>query len=436
MDAPFPDSRLNARARLLLRELIQSPAPDSTPQQTTPGSAAWAHAVGRFRFFDNDRVSLPALYQPCIAALQGLIPKSTRALVLHDVSVLDYSHHDRKEDLIAVGNGAGYGYELCTSLVLSAQGDPLGPLSAELRTAHGLLSSQTDSVLPFTDHLEQAQRAAQYARAVLPERELVHIGDREFDDLALLRSLGDQSFVIRAQHLKRRVLQDGRESSLKSVTDSLPLIPMGTVERREKTAMRTYSVFIAETKVILHGLSQRGVATKRSRPQPGIPLAVRVVVTELRSDAKSPLRWVLLTNLSDSLEHVVQLYLWRWRIERLFYLVKCGFQLEQWNQESGDRIARRLGITHLAAMVLYQLQSQESAPDASALLRTLASMGGWLGRKRDPIGPIVLMRGMMRLLSTLELLDQYGEAELRQLAARLRPGHPDPSTPSDGGGCV
>ena len=269
MDAPFPDSRLNARARLLLRELIQSPAPDSTPQQTTPGSAAWAHAVGRFRFFDNDRVSLPALYQPCIAALQGLIPKSTRALVLHDVSVLDYSHHDRKEDLIAVGNGAGYGYELCTSLVLSAQGDPLGPLSAELRTAHGLLSSQTDSVLPFTDHLEQAQRAAQYARAVLPERELVHIGDREFDDLALLRSLGDQSFVIRAQHLKRRVLQDGRESSLKSVTDSLPLIPMGTVERREKTAMRTYSVFIAETKVILHGLSQRGVATKRSRPQPG-----------------------------------------------------------------------------------------------------------------------------------------------------------------------
>ena len=45
----------------------------------------------------------------------------------------------------------------------------------------------------------------------------------------------------------------------------------------------------------------------------------------------------------------------------------------------------------------------------------VATLGGWLGRKRDRMGPIVLMRGMLLLLGMLSALETYGPAELQRL---------------------
>lgn len=179
-------------------------------------------------------------------------------------------------------------------------------------------------------------------------------------------------------------------------------------------------MYAAEKEVELFAPSLRGVAQKKAAPQAGPPIRVRVVVAELRAPDKKPVRWVLLTNLKDPLPDVVQIYVWRWRVERLFYLVKHGFKLEDWHEENGERISKRLGLVNLAAMLIFQLQAAEGDPELQELLERIAVMGGWLGRKRDPIGPIVLMRGMFALLCTLEALKEYGPLELRNLEKTLR----------------
>lgn len=418
--APLGDKRRNKRAIKLVKSFLQHRGGPGSVGETKNKRCGMKHAMGKFRFLDNADVLRPALYAPVHTALGELVPRGERALVIHDLSVVDYSRHERKEDLIPVGNGRGYGYELYTALVLGKDGQPLGPVQVELLTTAGLLSSEAAEPLAYQGHHEQVERGILRAEAVLPERELVEVADREFDELQLMRLLSTRKMVIRAQHLSRKVRVSGRETKLSKVVDALPLSPMGTVTRREKRKLVTYRMYAAETEVELYGPSLRGVAQKRNPPQAGAPIRVRVVVTELRAPGKKPLRWVLLTNLQDALEDVVQIYVWRWRVERLFFLVKHGFKLEDWHEENGERISKRLGLVNLAAMLIYQLQAAEGDPEIKELLERIAVMGGWLGRKRDPIGPIVLMRGMFALLCTLEALQEYGADELRNLEKTLR----------------
>src|SRR5262245_31627799 len=121
-------------------------------------------------------------------------------------------------------------------------------------------------------------------------------------------------------------------------------------KRRQDLTTKEYDLYQGETEVVFDGKSLRGVASKGQNPQAGEPLTVRVVVTELRREGEDTLRWVLLTNLKDSVSQVVRGYLARWLVERLFFLKKIGFKLESWHQENGNRIARRLALVQLAAM--------------------------------------------------------------------------------------
>jgi Transposase DNA-binding/Transposase DDE domain len=417
MAAPLGDERRNKRALEIVTALMQGGEPGAADHVHAPGEAdTWAHAMGCFRFFQNPHVLLPNLYEPCRAALAQLVQVGSRAYVAYDVSPVDYSHHETKDDRIQVGNERGRGYELFSALVIDDQGRPLGPVMQELRTAQGCRSSEAYEPLPFVGHYEQAERGIRAARFHLPDRDLVSVMDREFDDLALQRWLGDTSSksVIRAQHMDRKVLLDGRPTTLRNAVRAAHRVIAGTVERESKV----YEMRLAETRVTFHGRSWRG--SKRGlRPTKGKPLPVRVVIVDLYYHGRRAHQWVLLTNGDDPAEKIATIYTWRWRIERLFFLIKVGIHLTRWGEQNGERIARRLALSCLAAMAIYQLQSLPPDPEKLALIRRIAKLGGWYGRKRDPIGPIVLMRGMLRFLETLALIEEVGVDALRAAGAEL-----------------
>jgi hypothetical protein len=416
--APLGDSRRNDRALEIVTSLIQGREAHANDGVHVPGEAgAWAHTMGCFRFFKNDALALPNLYEPCRSALAQLVPPGGRAYVVYDISPVDYSHHAAKNDRIQVGNKYGRGYELFSALVLDEEGRPLGPVVQEIHAADGCLSSEASTPFPFVDHYEQVERAMRAADFHLPDRDLVGIMDREFDDVALERWISDTSrkHVIRAQQMDRNVLLWGRPTTLRNAVRAAPRCVAGTVEREGTT----YKLRLAETYVTLHGPSYRGVKRGEQRKK-GEPLPVRVVIADLyKSNGRRAYQWVLLTNLSEPAEHIVRIYAWRWRVERLFFLTKVGMHLETWGEQNAERIARRLALSGLAAMVIYQLQSLPPDPVKTTVLRRIAAIGGWLGRKRDPIGPVVLMRGMSRFLETMALLELYGLDGLCAMAEAL-----------------
>jgi hypothetical protein len=404
------DLRRNERAVLLVSSIIQGQTSDTN---ATPGAARaspWAHSMGAFRFYNNEAVSLPAMYGAVKTALGALVPIGSRCYVAHDFSVVDFTKHNDKADRVQVGNEAGRGYDLYAALVLDACGRPLGPVVTELRNAHGCLSSESCEVVAFVDHFGQVERGVTAAQTQLAGRELVHLMDREFDDVALQRVLVGAygSYVIRAQHLSRMVRWQGATTKLSLVAKVLARMSAGEVERDGKR----YERFIGETVVTFERPSLRG-RKRGAKPKKGPPIDVRIVVTELRGIGhREHHEWVLLTNVADSAEAVVEAYLARWRIERLFYLTKVGLRLERWRQESAEAIARRLALTMLAAMVIYQLLISKDEP----AVREIAKLGGWLGRKNDCLGPVVMMRGTLLLVASLCAVAQHGVARLVQMA--------------------
>lgn len=404
------DSRRGERAMRIVAGIVRGQTSDTNAATPTGQGTPWAHAMGGYRFFNNDDVSLVQIFAPTRAALASLVRAHQRVLVVHDFSVVDYSKHTEKKDRIQVGNESGLGYDLYTALVLDAEGRPLGPVAVELHTAKGRLSSEHKQPVAFVDHLSQAEDGVAAAMRHLPGRELVHVADREFDDVLFQRRLDAQGqlYVIRALNLGRSVLCAGTRRPLRKVASELAKTMIGTVEHDGKT----FEQWVGEQTVTFDRPSLRG-RKHGARPIKGDPLDVRVIATELRGVGTTDhYEWVLLTSLKDPIEDVVAIYRARWRIERLFYFTKVGLRLEQWRQQSGEATARRLAITMLAAMAIYQLK----ASGDQDTLKAVATMGGWLGRKRDALGPVVLMRGILVMLATLDTLAEHGVHELIRLA--------------------
>ena len=322
--APLGHKPRNTRAASLVAGMLQGHAANSHGATAGSTMASPADTLGAYRFLDHEALSLPRLYQPLQVALRERTAATERLYVLHDLSPVDYTRHHRKEDLCPIGDGRGYGYELFSSLVLNAEGKPLGSSVVEFRTCRGHLSSQSESVLPFVDHYDQVERATVEAERILPGRQLVHVADREFDELRLMQTCSSTLFVFHAQHLNRQVRHGGQLMSLRQATHSVPLTEVGTVERRVGQGQQRYTVRRGETSVTMKGPSVRGVSRKRNRPQPGQPLRLHAVVTELRAAGHKTLRWILLTNLQDSIDQVVLAYLFRWKIERLSFCARSA----------------------------------------------------------------------------------------------------------------
>ena len=188
-----------------------------------------------------------------------------------------------------------------------------------------------------------------------------------------------QKYVIRAQHLGRKVLLEERPTTLCDAVRRAHRNVAGSVERDGKE----YEMRVAEARVTFNGYSWRG-CKRGQRPKKGTPLPVRVVMVQVCDRGHRAHQWVLLTNLEEPAERVAQIYTWRWRIKRLFFLIKVGIHMPLWGEQSGERIARRLAVSSLAAMAIYQLQSPPPDPVKIALIKRIATIGGWYGRETRP----------------------------------------------------
>lgn len=306
-----------------------------------------------------------------------------------------------------------------------------------------------------------------HVRGLAPEladRRVVHVTDREFDDTFDLLAIQEagQDFVARltgnrsvmtpkAKWIPKAAqcrpaaghpLPEGWVCvALDKLARAVPLTPYKSVGLDEKGRVvtpgqkpaRQAELFIGSCRVRLYRWAKRGGCYVK----PPRPLEANlVVVRELAPPpGEKPLCWLLLTSLPtatpEQLRHVAQIYEWRWGTETYYRLLKSGYRIEESRLEEADKVGRLLVLVTLGAMVLMQLKvalnlgptgylsAQEYArlkrareepgnpalPLGERLYALAAKLGGWLGRRRDPIGPLVLMRGLRELLTVLSVVE-------------------------------
>lgn len=433
MNIPTPalEPRLQRRYHHLVSEHLSPKDAVAPGLRALPGQgAAFASTQAAWRFYANADVTLATLVEPLLACGRQMVAQESAdfGLVIHDWSQVDYHRHRRKPDRVAINSSRCLGYHLQSAVLVSDRtGMPMAPLYAGLWASDGIHTTRSATVVaqhPHVDEISDAMEAIEGAGIGTP---LVHIIDRGADSVAHYRLWDGRGrrFVVRADATPR-VEYAGETMALGKVVERLALRPVQAVAL---SASVVGEQFVAEAVVTLTRPAcphrqKNGVKATRT-PVKGAPIRLRVLVSQIRTpDEGVVAQWLLLTNLEAAVapERIAQWYVWRWRIESFFKLMKSGgHHLEEWQQESAEAIAKRLLVTAMATVVVWQL-ARATSPEAEATRALLVRLSGRQMRRDRPWTEPAMLAGLWVLLSMLDALEHYTIDDLKQMARLILPG--------------
>ena len=417
------DARLQRRYVQLVREHMNSPQKLAAgPKAVLGTSQSFASTQALWRFLANPRVTLPRLVLPlrtlgCRGAEESSSPY---ALLVHDWSKLSYGGHLSKEDQTQLSHEGDVGYELYTALLVDAEaGNPLAPMELQLLSAKGVHTTRQKKRMKPVHHLDQILPTMKAARLWNVPRRLVHVIDREADSQVDFRRWVDagELFLVRADGT-RIVDWAGDSFPLPELAETWNRQGMfqeaGTVPIRGQTGTR----YVAHSEILLTRPARKRTALGRIKVGKG-PLKLRLVISRVLDDEGEVLaEWYLLTNVPDDISAVTiaDWYYWRWKIESYHKLIKSGgLQLESWQQETAEAIAKRLLIASMACVCAWQLQRQTSV-ESQECQKLLVRLSGRQMKRSRPVTTSALIAGLHILLPILELLESHTPEQLRELA--------------------
>jgi hypothetical protein len=393
-------------------------------------STAFACTQAMWRFLANARVTLPALIMPPREAGRQAVADSqcAYALLVHDWSKLSYPGHQSKTDQTQITRTEDIGYEIYTALLVDAdRGCPLAPMELELRAADGVHSTLEEQLTPPQPHLSRILPVMEAASRWGLRPRMVHVIDREADSVAHFRAWhkAEQVFLVRAND-KRRVKWDGQSWKLTHIAGKLRQQGAFRRTRQVEYHGRVADQFVAETEVVLEGPAW--VRTpKGQRRVYGERLKLRLVVAQVRGTAGQVLaQWLLFSNVPAgvSADQIALWYYWRWRIESFHKLLKgAGLEVEHWQQETAEAIAKRLLVASMACVTVWRLQQQQT-PAALEFQHILVRLSGRQMKRTRPITTPALLHGLEKLLPVLALLQDYTPHQLRLLLKTAIPIRP------------
>jgi len=395
------DARLDKRARILMERFAADPTA-SVPK----ACHGWGETMGAYRFFGNESVDWRDILAPHWQKSQQRMRAQPVVLCLQDTTQLDFNGQ------AAIGLGplnyeAQRGMYLHATYAVTPQREPLGVLDAwmwarEKRDKFGKRGGPKESLR----WIEGYERIAEMATE-LPDTRLVYVADREADLMALMlraQELGTPAdWLIRAAH--NRCLPDG-EKLWQRTADGKPVGEIAfTMGSRHGVKARTVRQQLWVQRVDLPAGKGKTVT------------ATSIVAREFDAPAGvKPIEWRLLTNravatLDDAIE-LIDWYRARWEIEILFNILKNACRVEALQLSAVERLERALALFMVVAWRIAHLMrlgrtcpdldaelffdpdeirgaylltdvKQPAKPKLNEVLRLIARLGGFLGRKSD-----------------------------------------------------
>ena len=420
--AELGDGRLNRRLIKLAATFADKPT------ASIPGACPdWAETQAVYRFFDQASATKRALgwqdiLDPHIARSEARMRQHPVVLCLQDTTELDFNGQDIA-GLGPLSYEAQRGMYVHPTYVVTPEREPLGITDAWMwaRAPKGADGTRT-GVRESLRWIEGYERIAETA-LTMPETRLVYVADREADILELMQcahALGNPAdWLIRSQH--NRSLPDGGKLWAEVIHgEALGEIEFRLPSRHGQAAREVRQHLWAHCISLPDGHGGRLRVTCVIAKEMAPPEGVKAV------------EWRLLTNRSTAtFEDAVQLIKWyrcRWEIETFFNVLKNGCRVEALQLGSAGklelalavymvvswRLARlvRLGRTHpdLEATLLFTDEEWQGAyllakkiipktpPTIRDVIRQIAMLGGFLGRKNDgEPGVKTLWLGFQRL---------------------------------------
>lgn len=449
--ARLGDRRLGERLVESARMLAEHPG------QPFSGVAKgnWPAVKGYYRMIDHaedSEVTMEAILAPHRERTIQRMKAQKVVLCIQDGSDLNYTGLAECEGLGVVGSnqtGAkGQGLHLHSTLAVTAQGLPLGVLSAQCYAPEPRAEDDERlcSAIPLEEKrtfswVQGVRDCAELARQ-MPDTRVVCVMDREADFFELFeeqRRKRRVDLLVRAKH-NRRVGGDLKFFDLlreRPAQERLQIpVPRQSArpKKSKQKAREQRPQRVAE--VALHYQQVEFRPTSHVKDQPPFTLWAVHVREEAPPEGCKPLEWFLLTTreiaTSEDAQECLRWYAMRWRIEDWHRVLKSGCSIEELAHKTAERLKRAIAINLVIAwrIMLMTLMGREYPNLPAELLfsdleikllqavvgmmggkkklqpsaclgdavRVVAKLGGYLDRNNDPPpGHQVMWRGLAGL---------------------------------------
>jgi hypothetical protein len=432
------DRRLDRRLIKLCADFAAQPQA-SIPQ----ASEDWASTKAAYRFFENPKVTAARVLAPHQQQTCARMAAHSVVLAVQDTSYLNYTAHPSTQGLGLIGaeRDGQMGLLMHSTLALTAEGVPLGLLTQQLWTrepvapaldAEARRTLRRQSPIASKESLKWLT-AVRQAQALCPAGvELVHVCDSEADIYEMFQEVQDlgTKMVIRASQ-DRAVMESGRMRTL------LFQEPVRGYLDVEIPAQHARPARTARVEVRYGDLTLRPPYRAPGCQADLRPLTLSVVWAreiDAPADVDEPLEWLLVTNvpvhdIGDAVERI-RWYRLRWHIEVFHKVLKSGCTIENCRLDTAAELIRYVTLNSVIAWrIVWMVQLNRVQPELACSLvlaahewqalyaaihrtaslpttlptvrqvvRWIAKLGGFLGRKGDgEPGVTVLWRGWHRL---------------------------------------
>lgn len=431
------DERLKERLLVLARDFFSQPG-DLVPQ-ACDGSKAKVKAA--YRFFSNRNIDMQGLLRPHVEASIERVKAHKVVLAVQDTTTLSYTAHASKDmgPVNAKWNSA-VGLMLHDTMAFTEDGVPLGLLDVQCwarkpeeagkgALRHSLPIEQKESMKWLNSY-----RAVGQVHRLCSETMLVSVGDREADIYELFEEASKDSsgpeLLVRAMR--------GRGRKVEQVELWEKLAQQPTAGMQEVHVPRKGSRRARTAKLAVHFAKIRLDPPKTKNSRPVTMWAVFAQEVEVSQEVKTPIEWMLLTTVkTETFRDACKRIAWytkRWGIEVYHRTLKSGCRIEDRQLKTAERLEACLAIDFVVAWRIYWLtkQSRETPdipcdeflsedewqvlwahvnkepppakpPPIGQITPMIASLGGYLNRKRDgPPGTTTMWRGLVRLQAMAE----------------------------------
>ena len=434
------DNRRNTRAIKIAQSIILKPDL-SLPNQLEN----WAELKAAYRFFNTEKVTHESLQKKHREKLLERAKQEEIVLFIQDTSELDYSSHKATEGLGPIGNHKGRGVLFHSALAVSCTKKD----KRILGLAHQIVWTREE--IPYGKNELPSKKRQRPKESSLwkdtlnaipkPKNALwVSIGDRSNDvfDFFTFCEAHDWNYLIRANHDRSVIVDDGKQSHLKEFACSFPPETQKTIHLRGRNNLegRSVNLKISWGKVTILHPKNYGKQYEN--------IHIEAWVIRCWEDVPDGIEWILLTNLpvnnaEEALEKI-DWYSTRWLIEEYHKCLKTGCAIEKRQLRTKDGLLAMLGCLGIIATKLLELKfATRRDPDELAknhvplidlqiicsyfrlqkdhitiqqFWRKVASLGGFIGRKSDgDPGWQTLWKGLLRLfdmISGAELVKTCG----------------------------
>jgi len=452
----FGDQRLNdrfLRTGTLLSEQPEAPI--------NKACNSWADTKAAYRLFQNDKVSKKNILEAHVANTLERAKVFKTVLAIQDTSFLDFKTHPKTRGLGHIGKSYGvahdtYGLLMHSTYALTPNGLPIGLLDQEIwARKDAIKSKKSRNNKRYKENSErpiEEKESFKWIRALkktttvasTESTSVIHIADREADiyELFCEASRSATSYIVRANHDRKVNKSTRRSNSGENLWDFIAKeTPVGTtsvrVSGKQDQIERDAVCDVSFSSFTLTAPTQK-TSTKDSYLEDTSLTAISVKESCPPVNCEA-IEWVLLTNLPvTDLGGALQIITWysyRWQIEVFHKILKSGCTVEHCRLGTADRLERFVTLMSVVAWRMHWLtiisrqapetpctavfsdsewksicmfKSKDASlvqkpPTVRELVRMIAGLGGYLGRKGDgEPGPQTLWRGWQRMTDIRE----------------------------------